>query len=198
METKNCEKRLEMNSPKAWPTEDVLEVIGHVRQLREHFPNGTPLSALAEESKPGWFIYERDVNILSDYAEIGLIASLKEEQGSVKSDEEAASDYVLNEINPSDYVERAPDDLARQIFLAGCSHVREEDLRRAEEKIDMLKEALEFYATQQHFIFGGLNINEPETVSGEPTNFLCGGGEGNEYTYEDGWVAREALERIKS
>lgn len=41
--------------------------------------------------------------------------------------EKAAAQYVLNELDPSDYVESAPDMLAQKVFLAGASWQREHD-----------------------------------------------------------------------
>lgn len=62
-------------------------------------------------------------------------------------------------------------------------------------KLDEAHGALRFYAKGNHFEFDGPNTecekeSEPETVSGEPTNWLCGHGD---FTFEDGFVAREAL-----
>lgn len=62
-----------------------------------------------------------------------------------------------------------------------------------------LAKALEWYAKGYHFEYGGDPSHEgaPESVSGEPLNFLCGGTEGQEYTYEDGAIARHHLEAYK-
>ena len=48
--------------------------------------------------------------------------------------EELAWKYILSELNPSDYVDRAPDSLALQIFLAGWRARGIEDAKILEEK----------------------------------------------------------------
>lgn len=67
-------------------------------------------------------------------------------------------------------------------------------LNTALEECKRLKSALEFYAGGNHF--EECNDEEcdkyadPETVSGEPENFVCGHGD---YTVEDGSIAQAAL-----
>ena len=61
------------------------------------------------------------------------------------------------------------------------------------ERIETMRKALEFYATQQHYSWDGDDENEPENPSGEHIGIKCAGGEGSEHTFEDGWTAREAL-----
>lgn len=55
------------------------------------------------------------------------------------------------------------------------------------------KAALEYYSKCEHYEFCGADGNEPETPSGEPENWECGGSEGHEYQFENGGVARQAL-----
>lgn len=63
--------------------------------------------------------------------------------------------------------------------------------------VEILREALKFYATGQHFEWCGLPEHHPETVSGEPTNWLAGGPDDHEFQYEAGFVAYEALAATK-
>ena len=76
-------------------------------------------------------------------------------------------------------------------YLARAEHEATLSQLRAEN--EKYRKALEFYALGEHFEYCGLDDHEPETVSGEPENWLCGGAEGSEFQYEDGYVARFAL-----
>lgn len=63
-------------------------------------------------------------------------------------------------------------------------------------------EVIQFYAAEEHFEYAPAHSEEeecpqesdPETVSGEPINFLCGHGD---FTYEDGSIAREFLKEVE-
>lgn len=66
-------------------------------------------------------------------------------------------------------------------------------LEEAEKRIAVLQEALQFHAEEKHFEYCGKDKFEPESASGEPDNWMCGGSEGSEFQYENGELARFAL-----
>lgn len=66
-----------------------------------------------------------------------------------------------------------------------------------EQKLAKATETLKFYAEHNHFEFAdcsGEDDYEPETVTNEPENYLCGKGS---FTYEDGTLARTTLAEIE-
>lgn len=76
-------------------------------------------------------------------------------------------------------------------FIEGAKWARE--LAKGTPDITTLKEALEFYATGCHFHWCGNSDYEPESADPEHPNWLSGGKEHNEFDYENGEVARQAL-----
>lgn len=76
---------------------------------------------------------------------------------------DAAVRYIHDSIDPSDYVYRAPDDLAQQVFLAGASHGRTSERTRI---LELLRssEAFEYYNSESDGVtsFNGAN---PEQFS---------------------------------
>jgi hypothetical protein len=57
-------------------------------------------------------------------------------------------------------------------------------------------DALKFYSKGKHFEYVGKSDNEPETVSGEPSNIECGGCDDCSFTLENGGIARAALKEV--
>src|SRR6478736_3766774 len=55
-----------------------------------------------------------------------------------------------------------------------------------EQKLGEYEETLKFYASCGHFDWCGKDDFAPENPSGEPINIECGGGEGSEFTLENG------------
>ncbi|MGB3290986.1 MAG: hypothetical protein WBA83_17065 [Burkholderiaceae bacterium] len=66
--------------------------------------------------------------------------------------------------------------------------------KRQEAEIARLREALQFYADQDHFIIS--DDDAWDTVSGEPQNYFCD--EAGTATVEDGSIARAALAQEQS
>jgi hypothetical protein len=91
---------------------------------------------------------------------------------------------------------RTPEEERRAEEFTKCvadNNRLEAALRASQAENKRLREALEFYATGQHFEWFGEDQHEPETVSGEPTNWLAGGDDGSEFQYECGAIAYLAL-----
>ena len=93
-------------------------------------------------------------------------------------------------------------DNATRLFLDAderciSSERREKELQQrlaaADERVDVLEQALKFYAEREHYHFESGNW---DTVSGEPLNILWNGDEPD--FIEDGAVARAALKPAES
>lgn len=72
--------------------------------------------------------------------------------------------------------------------LTAERHALQQRLTAADERVDVLEQALKFYAEREHYHFESGNW---DTVSGEPLNILWNGDEPD--FIEDGAVARAAL-----
>lgn len=63
--------------------------------------------------------------------------------------------------------------------------------------IERQQKALEFYGHHKHFEYCGIDSFEPETASGGPVNWLCGGNDDSAFQYEDGSVALQAISDVE-
>jgi hypothetical protein len=63
--------------------------------------------------------------------------------------------------------------------------------------LDAIRGALKFYAVGDHFEYVGNDDFAPENPSGEPSNWECGGADGSEFIFENGFIARYALAALE-